>query len=45
MINKVITTEFIYIIFIYFNPEVISHLESVIKDVKIDISTLSPTII
>ena len=45
IINKVITTEFIYIMFAYLSLEVISHLKSVIKNVKIDISTLSPTTI
>ena len=41
MTNKVIIAEFIYIMLAYFSPEVINHLESVIKDVKIDIFILS----
>ena len=45
MINKIIIMKFIYIIFAYSSLEVINHLESAIKDVKIDTSTLSPIII
>ena len=45
MTDKVIITEFVYIMLAYFSLEVISHLELAIKDVKIDISTLSPTTI
>ena len=45
MIDKVIITEFIYIIFTYLNLEIINYFESATKNVKIDISTPSPTTI
>ena len=43
--NKIITTEFTYIMLVYLSLEVISYLESAIKNVKIDTSTPSPTTI
>ena len=42
MINKVIITEFIYIILVYLSLEVINYFELAIKNVKIDISILFP---
>ena len=43
MTDKVITAEFAHIVLTHPSPEVISHLESATKDVKIDTSTSSPT--
>ena len=43
MTNKVIITKFIYIMLVHPSLEVINNFELVIKDVKIDIFTSSPT--